>query len=85
MLTESDSRDGAGVGGGGGGWGECNGRSGESPWSMERGRGLRERRAEARAFAVMDGLSSSRDQKPNLPRHRWAAARGAATQELIGQ
>lgn len=38
----------------------------------------------SRAFAVMDGSSSPRNQKPNLPRHR-RAARGAATQELIVQ
>lgn len=83
MLTESDSGDGEGVRAvGGGGGGQVSVTVGQEREALVRGEGQRpeERRAEESAFIVMDGLSSSRNQKLNLPRHLLAKARSAAMQ-----
>lgn len=77
MLTESDSRDGEGVRGvqgwGSGGWGNRRSRE-RAPRPKGEGQRPDERRAEERAFTLMDGLSSSGNQKPNPPGHLLARA-----------
>lgn len=86
MLTESDSGDGEGVRGVqgrlGGGCGQVSVTEGQEREPLVKGEGkrLEKRRAEERAFTVMDGLSSSRNQKPNLPRHLLPKAHSAARQ-----
>lgn len=69
-----------GSGVGGGGQVSVTGGQEREPLVKEEWQRPEERRAEERAFTVMDGLSSSRNQKPNLPRHLLAKAHSAAMQ-----
>lgn len=74
----SQGSAGSGVGGGG----QVSVTGGQEREPLVKGEWQRpeERRAEERAFTVMDGLSSPRNQKPNLPRHLLAKAYSAAMQ-----
>lgn len=67
---------------GSGGGGHMGVTGGQQREPLVKGAGQRpeERSAEERAFTVMNGVTSSRNQKPTLPRHLLAKAHSAAMQ-----